>query len=58
VLPLAAGQPPAPAFVAGALAPQAVEAAGWSGTVTLTMPGWAWAFSLAAAVLAGWIATH
>ena len=58
LLPVAAGQPPAPAFVAGAVAPQGVPVDGWSGTVSLTMPGWAWAFTLAAAVLAGWIATH
>jgi len=55
---LATGQPPAPVPVAGAAAPGVAPDVGWSGAVTVTMPGWAWAFTLAAAVVATWIATH
>ncbi len=56
-VPLAVGEPPAPAVLPG-YGPQPAYDAGWSGTVSLTMPGWAWAFTLAALVAASWIATH
>lgn len=58
-LPVAVGQPPAPVAVAQPLAaPQGEPASGWSGTVTLTMPGWAWAFTMAAVVAVTWLATR
>lgn len=50
---------PRPVAPAPAAAGTAVPAAGWSGSVTISMPGWAWAFTVAAAaLLAGWLAAH
>lgn len=58
-LPVAVGEPPAPPLVHAASGMPAAEAGAWSGTVTLAMPGWAWAFTVAtAAVLAGWISVQ
>lgn len=59
-LPLANGVPPAPP-VEPTRAPGAAGAgrAPESGMVTVSMPAWAWSFSLAvAALLAAWISTH
>ena len=60
-MPTGFGEPPsAPVFgIATGSTLAAAEVAGWSGTVDVTMPAWAWAFTVAAAaLLAGWIATH
>lgn len=60
-LPFVSGQPPAaPVFgVAGAGQVAVAEVESWGGAVSLTMPAWAWAFTVAvAALLAGWAAAH
>jgi hypothetical protein len=57
-LPIGVGVPPSPPLAVAGAAPDVSETTGWSGTVTITMPGWAWAFTLAAALAAGWLATH
>jgi hypothetical protein len=58
---------PAKAAVAQSLAPApgvpsapapAAAPAGWSGMVTIAMPGWAWACTLAAVLAAVWFSTH
>ncbi|HYD75403.1 carbon monoxide dehydrogenase subunit G [Ramlibacter sp.] len=57
--PQAAVAQPRPVAPAPVATGAAVPAAGWSGSVTISMPGWAWAFTVAAAtLLAGWIAAH
>lgn len=48
---LALGEPPL-----ANTAPAAVESSGWSGTVTIAMPGWAWAFTVAAVAACVWFA--
>lgn len=54
-IPLSTGEPPSPPLAD--IAPALAESSGWSGTVTLEMPGWAWAFTVAAAVACVWMAT-
>lgn len=57
-LAIAMGQPPAPVPEFGTSAPARGQEDGWSGTVTISMPGWAWVFTLAAAVTSVWLAMH
>jgi carbon monoxide dehydrogenase subunit G len=60
-IPTGFGQPPSMPVFAGATgsADAPLDAAGWGSAVSLTMPAWAWTFSVAvAALLAGWVATH
>jgi hypothetical protein len=58
-LPAVFGQPPSPPLVAVGAGSAVAEVAQWGGSVSLTMPAWAWAFTVAAAtLLAGWAAAH
>lgn len=58
-LPIGYGEPPAmPIHANPAPVAAPAHADSWGGSVNVSMPAWTWAFTVAAALVAGWLATR
>lgn len=58
-LPTGYGEPPAmPAYAGTAPVPALPAGSPWGGSVSVSMPAWAWAFTVTAALVAAWLFTR